>query len=123
MSKPPRKGKRTPQTKALVSAHAVPVDFNEVLRLIEAARARAFAAINQELVGLYWQIGEYISRKLESARMGRRSGSAIGRPHCPDAPRLERFHPAQPVSDAAVLRDLCGRRKSITAGDTIALDP
>jgi hypothetical protein len=26
----------------------------------------------QELVGLYWQIGEYISRKLESVEMERR---------------------------------------------------
>ncbi len=45
-------------------------DFDEVLRLIEAARTRALAAVNQELVGLYWQIGEYISRKLASAAWG-----------------------------------------------------
>jgi predicted nuclease of restriction endonuclease-like (RecB) superfamily len=45
-------------------------DFDEVLRLIDAARTRALAAVNQELVGLYWQIGEYISRKLESAAWG-----------------------------------------------------
>jgi predicted nuclease of restriction endonuclease-like (RecB) superfamily len=47
-----------------------PADFDEVLRLIDAARTRALATVNQELVGLYWQIGEYISRKLESAAWG-----------------------------------------------------
>lgn len=44
--------------------------FDEVLALIEAARARAFKAVNTELVGLYWQLGEYISRKIESAEWG-----------------------------------------------------
>ena len=34
------------------------------------AQLAAFVAVNQELVGLYWQIGEYISRKLESAAWG-----------------------------------------------------
>lgn len=33
-------------------------DFEEVAGLIEAARIRAFAAVNHELVNLYWQIGE-----------------------------------------------------------------
>jgi len=64
MSKTPRRGKRTPQTKALVPVRPASSDFDEVLRLIDAARTHAFAAVNQELVGL-WQIGEYISRKLE----------------------------------------------------------
>jgi predicted nuclease of restriction endonuclease-like (RecB) superfamily len=45
-------------------------DFEEVTTLIEAARKRAFAAVNHELVGLYWQIGDYISRKIESSAWG-----------------------------------------------------
>ncbi|HEX3148498.1 MAG TPA: PDDEXK nuclease domain-containing protein [Gemmataceae bacterium] len=45
-------------------------DFEEVTALIEAARKRAFAAVNHELVSLYWQIGEYISLKIESAAWG-----------------------------------------------------
>jgi predicted nuclease of restriction endonuclease-like (RecB) superfamily len=44
--------------------------FDEVLTLIEAARRRAYQAINTELVDLYWQLGEYISRKLASAEWG-----------------------------------------------------
>ena len=44
--------------------------FAEVVRLIETARQRAFQAVNTELVGLYWQIGEYISGKLSAAEWG-----------------------------------------------------
>lgn len=44
--------------------------FDEVLSLIERARGRAYQAVNSELVGLYWQLGEYLSRKLESAEWG-----------------------------------------------------
>jgi predicted nuclease of restriction endonuclease-like (RecB) superfamily len=44
--------------------------FAEVINLIRQARQRAFQAVNTELVNLYWQVGEYISRKLESAEWG-----------------------------------------------------
>jgi predicted nuclease of restriction endonuclease-like (RecB) superfamily len=47
-----------------------PVDFDEVLGLIEAARTRAYTAVNTTLIELYWSIGEYISRKIESAAWG-----------------------------------------------------
>jgi DUF1016 N-terminal domain len=36
--------------------------FDEVLSLIEAARQRAYQAVNVALVGLYWQLGQYISK-------------------------------------------------------------
>src|SRR5262245_1367218 len=49
---------------------AAPASFEEVLALIEAAKRRAYQAVNTELVGLYWQVGEYISRKLDSAEWG-----------------------------------------------------
>ncbi|HEY5376725.1 MAG TPA: PDDEXK nuclease domain-containing protein, partial [Polyangiaceae bacterium] len=44
--------------------------FAEVLALIEAARRRAYQAVNTELVGLYWQLGAYLSQKIESAEWG-----------------------------------------------------
>jgi predicted nuclease of restriction endonuclease-like (RecB) superfamily len=44
--------------------------FAEVLTLIEAARSRVYQAVNAELVTLYWQLGEYISRKIASAEWG-----------------------------------------------------
>ncbi len=44
--------------------------FGEVVALIEAARRRAYQAVNAELVSLYWRLGEYISRKIASAEWG-----------------------------------------------------
>lgn len=44
--------------------------FGEVLQLIQAAKQRAYQAVNSELVTLYWQVGEYISGKLKSAEWG-----------------------------------------------------
>ncbi len=44
--------------------------FAEVVRVIRQAWQRAYQAVNTELVGLYWQIGEYISSKLAAAEWG-----------------------------------------------------
>jgi len=44
--------------------------FVDVVALIEAARSRAYQAVNSELVSLYWQLGEHISKKIESAEWG-----------------------------------------------------
>lgn len=44
--------------------------FSEVLHLAKQARHNAFKSVNTELVNLYWQVGEYISRKVENAEWG-----------------------------------------------------
>ena len=44
--------------------------FEEILQLINVAKQRAYRAVDAELVQLYWQVGEYISRKLDSATWG-----------------------------------------------------
>ena len=38
--------------------------------MIQAARGRALQAVNSELVELYWQVGGFISRKIETATWG-----------------------------------------------------
>ncbi|HEY4079290.1 MAG TPA: PDDEXK nuclease domain-containing protein [Burkholderiaceae bacterium] len=53
-----------------VPAAALETAFGEVVGLIEQARQRAHQAVNTELVGLYWQIGEYISGKIAAAEWG-----------------------------------------------------
>ncbi|MCX6913573.1 MAG: DUF1016 N-terminal domain-containing protein, partial [Verrucomicrobia bacterium] len=45
--------------------------FREVVEMIEAARARAYHAVNNELIGLYWRIGEFISRQITAAGWGK----------------------------------------------------
>ena len=44
--------------------------FSEVLALIHSARQQAIQAVNTRLIELYWQVGAYISRKLERAEWG-----------------------------------------------------
>lgn len=44
--------------------------FDEVIALIHSARQRAMQAVNTHLIELYWQVGGYISRKIENAEWG-----------------------------------------------------
>ncbi len=41
-------------------------NFTEVVNLIKKSRFQAMHAVNIELINLYWQIGEYISKRVES---------------------------------------------------------
>jgi len=52
------------------SVDGVDARFAEVVALIEAARGRAYQAVNAELVAHYWELGEFISRKIASAEWG-----------------------------------------------------
>jgi len=45
-------------------------DFASIITLIEAARAKAYTAVNTTLIDLYWQIGETLSRKIAAAEWG-----------------------------------------------------
>ncbi len=44
--------------------------FAEVVGIITAARQQAFQAVNTALIDLYWQVGQYISHKIEAAEWG-----------------------------------------------------
>ena len=48
-----------------------------MLRLIEAARTRAVAAVNTALIDLYWSIGEHISRKIADEGWGQGTVRAL----------------------------------------------
>jgi predicted nuclease of restriction endonuclease-like (RecB) superfamily len=54
-----------------------PTDFDTVLQLIEAARVRALAAVNTELIDLYWSIGEHISRRIAADGWGEGTVEAL----------------------------------------------
>jgi len=70
MSKTPKKSTKQVINRQATTNLSSPTDFDEVLRLINAARIRAVAAVNTTLIELYWSIGEYISNKIESAAWG-----------------------------------------------------
>lgn len=76
MKKPPAKSKAAPPAKRASAKpeRTVAVSregtFREVVGMIQSARTRAMQAVNTELVDLYWQVGEFISAKIESAAWG-----------------------------------------------------
>jgi predicted nuclease of restriction endonuclease-like (RecB) superfamily len=45
-------------------------DFAKVVEMIVSARRETYQAVNTALIVLYWQVGEYISRKIEAAEWG-----------------------------------------------------
>ena len=68
------KPKRPAKSKALQPAkpgrRGQEATFREVVGMIQAARGRALQAVNTELVELYWQVGGFISGKIETAAWG-----------------------------------------------------
>jgi len=42
----------------------ITVNFNEIISIIEKARAKIYKAVNNGLIDMYWEVGEYISRKV-----------------------------------------------------------
>ncbi|WP_397570418.1 YhcG family protein [Schlesneria sp. T3-172] len=64
MSKAPKKGTKKSLARQVTASPPSPADFDVVIRLIDAARTRAVAAVNTTLIELYWSIGEYITRKI-----------------------------------------------------------
>jgi len=45
--------------------------FDEVISIIEKARENAFRAVNRELINMYWDIGEYVSRRVRDGGWGK----------------------------------------------------
>ena len=44
--------------------------FTDIIQLIKRSRTNAIKAVNSELIHLYWNIGEYISKKVELSEWG-----------------------------------------------------
>ncbi len=47
--------------------------FREVVSLIQQSRTKAYQSVNAELINCYWQVGEYISRRIALAVWGDKS--------------------------------------------------
>jgi predicted nuclease of restriction endonuclease-like (RecB) superfamily len=68
--------------------NALEQSFAEIAGLIQAARQRAFHAVNTTLIDLYWQIGEYISRRISEDGWGKGTVTAL-------AAYIGKHHPGQ----------------------------
>ena len=44
--------------------------FTDIIQLIKQSRTNAIKAVNAELINLYWNIGDYISKKIEQSEWG-----------------------------------------------------
>lgn len=44
--------------------------FTDIIQLIKQSRTNAIKSVNAELINLYWNIGEYISKKIEQSEWG-----------------------------------------------------
>jgi predicted nuclease of restriction endonuclease-like (RecB) superfamily len=44
--------------------------FTDIIHLIKLSRTNAIKAVNAELINLYWNIGEYITKKIEQSEWG-----------------------------------------------------
>jgi len=71
MSKAPKKTVNQGPVRQGGTTSASPAEFDEVLRLIDAARTRAVTAVNTTMIELYWSIGEYLTRKIADEGWGK----------------------------------------------------
>ena len=50
--------------------NSLDTNFNEIINMIETRRNNAYRKVNDELIGLYWDFGKYISEKVNDSNWG-----------------------------------------------------
>lgn len=75
-------------------------DFIQLIHLIQSARYRAISTVNSELVNLYWQVGQYVSMRLEQATWGDSTVSELSQ-------YIQRHHPEIKGFDKKNLYRMC----------------
>ena len=53
-----------------MSTELTPTQFDEIIAIIERAKARAIKAVNAELIQMYWNVGEYLSGLCANSNFG-----------------------------------------------------
>jgi predicted nuclease of restriction endonuclease-like (RecB) superfamily len=74
---PPKKPAAKPPMGRSKAAAPSQADFDEVLRLIDDARARVLSAANTALIDLYWTLGEHISQRVAADGWGQGTVNAL----------------------------------------------
>ena len=65
--------------------------YSEVVDIIRAARERAFSKVNEELILMYRQIGQYISEKSQDAKYGEKFVDGLADFFAKEYPELKGF--------------------------------
>ena len=53
-----------------IKTEDVKASFADIVRIIESSKEAAFRKVNEELIHMYWQVGEYLSEAVGSSRYG-----------------------------------------------------
>lgn len=86
---------RSPPDKAN-SAAASPVEvqvFAQVVDLIRASRERTLTVVNSALIDLYWKVGEFVARKIDTDGWGKGTVAALSTYIQKRHPGLQGFSP------------------------------
>ncbi|MBQ7719591.1 MAG: DUF1016 domain-containing protein, partial [Clostridia bacterium] len=46
-------------------------DLDQIVTIIESSRIRAVKAVNREMIDMYWNIGRYLSKRIEDEGWGK----------------------------------------------------
>lgn len=46
------------------------IETSQIIQIIENARSRAYKRVNEELIHMYWEIGEYLSNQSKQSTYG-----------------------------------------------------
>jgi hypothetical protein len=90
---------------------------------VRAAQYEALRAVNQELVALYWDIGRMIQERQSTERWGRSVVERLAADLRAEFPGIVGFSASNLWRMKLVRRDLCGVRKTRTAGARNCLVP
>jgi predicted nuclease of restriction endonuclease-like (RecB) superfamily len=66
-------------------------EFTGIIRLIKRSQQRAVQAVNTTLITLYWNVGKYISRRIETAAWGEKTVSTLANYIREKEPELKGF--------------------------------
>jgi len=67
-------------------------EFKHILGIIYKARNRAFEKVNEELINLYWQVGEHLYNKLETKEWGSKVIDKLAKHIKEEQPQLKGFN-------------------------------
>ena len=67
--------------------------FDDILHMITAAKEKAMLAVNKELIELYWNIGQYISEKVNSSDWGKSIVNSLSEYIYRKVPDIKGFSP------------------------------
>jgi predicted nuclease of restriction endonuclease-like (RecB) superfamily len=68
--------------------------FSEILSIIQDAKQRAYAAVNKELISMYWQIGKYVSERIKTGAWGKSIVNDISKHILQNDPAVSGFSPS-----------------------------